>query len=62
MCIVASCCVCVVQVGVLQGAIDEVDSSQPKTVTSHEQPLCAALYNPNFKQVGGLVTELLKCS
>ncbi|XP_067095118.1 WD repeat-containing protein on Y chromosome-like [Osmerus mordax] len=44
--VLASCLV-----GVLQGAIDEVDSSQPKTVTSHEQPLCAALYNPNFKQV-----------
>ncbi|XP_041112477.1 WD repeat-containing protein on Y chromosome-like [Polyodon spathula] len=37
-------------IGVLQGAIEDAAASF-KGLTSHEQPLCAALYNSNFKQV-----------
>ncbi|RXM93409.1 Microtubule-associated protein RP/EB family member 1 [Acipenser ruthenus] len=37
-------------IGVLQGAIEDAEASF-KGLTSHEQPLCAALYNSNFKQV-----------
>ncbi|MGH0140357.1 UNVERIFIED_CONTAM: hypothetical protein FKN15_048107 [Acipenser sinensis] len=37
-------------IGVLQGAIEDAEASF-KGLTSHEKPLCAALYNSNFKQV-----------
>ncbi|XP_058848143.1 WD repeat-containing protein on Y chromosome-like [Acipenser ruthenus] len=37
-------------IGVLQGAIEDAEASF-KGLTSHEQPLCAALYNSNFKEV-----------
>ncbi|MGH0143151.1 UNVERIFIED_CONTAM: hypothetical protein FKN15_034535 [Acipenser sinensis] len=37
-------------IGVLQGAIEDAEASF-KGLTSHEQPLCAALYNSNFKQI-----------
>lgn len=39
-----------VQIGVLHGVVDDVDTVH-KLQTSHEQPLCTALYNTNFKQV-----------
>ncbi|XP_069035623.1 cilia- and flagella-associated protein 337 isoform X2 [Lepisosteus oculatus] len=38
------------QIGVLYGAVEDVEASN-KAATSHEQSLCAALYNSNFKQV-----------
>ncbi|KAK6303613.1 hypothetical protein J4Q44_G00260670 [Coregonus suidteri] len=37
-------------IGVLHGVVDDVDTLH-KLQTSHEQPLCTALYNTNFKQV-----------
>ncbi|XP_038867441.1 WD repeat-containing protein on Y chromosome-like [Salvelinus namaycush] len=37
-------------IGVLHGVVDDVDTVH-KLQTSHEQPLCTALYNTNFKQV-----------
>ena len=42
-------CACV-QIGVLHGAVEHVDTSQ-KLKTSHEHSLCTALYNKNFKLV-----------
>ncbi|XP_036435600.1 WD repeat-containing protein on Y chromosome-like [Colossoma macropomum] len=38
-------------IGVLQGLVDGKDNTMAETVTSHEQPVCAALYNANFRQV-----------
>ncbi|KAM9505112.1 LOW QUALITY PROTEIN: WD repeat-containing protein on Y chromosome-like [Salvelinus alpinus] len=38
-------------IGVLRGSMEDAASSVPTATTSHEQPLCAALYNSNFKQV-----------
>ncbi|CAB1336303.1 unnamed protein product [Coregonus sp. 'balchen'] len=38
------------KIGVLHGVVDDVDTLH-KLQTSHEQPLCTALYNTNFKQV-----------
>ncbi|KAL7885002.1 hypothetical protein AOLI_G00077720 [Acnodon oligacanthus] len=38
-------------IGVLQGVLRGKDKTMAETVTSHEQPLCAALYNANFRQV-----------
>lgn len=32
--------------------MEDANCSVPTATTSHEQPLCAALYNSNFKQVG----------
>ncbi|XP_031659513.1 WD repeat-containing protein 49-like [Oncorhynchus kisutch] len=31
--------------------MEDANCSVPTATTSHEQPLCAALYNSNFKQV-----------
>uniref|UniRef100_A0A8C7JM02 WD repeat-containing protein on Y chromosome n=1 Tax=Oncorhynchus kisutch TaxID=8019 RepID=A0A8C7JM02_ONCKI len=38
-------------IGVLRGSMEDANCSVPTATTSHEQPLCAALYNSNFKQV-----------
>ncbi|KAI4873765.1 hypothetical protein NFI96_010621 [Prochilodus magdalenae] len=37
-------------IGILYGTVDDLHTYN-KLKTSHEQPLCAALYNANFKQV-----------
>nr|XP_014350913.1 PREDICTED: WD repeat-containing protein on Y chromosome-like [Latimeria chalumnae] len=47
-----------VSLGILYGSIEQMEESQ--VVTSHSKPLCAALYNTNFKQVvsgchGGII-------
>lgn len=42
------------QLGVLHGVVDDVDTlEQYNLKTSHEHPLCTAVYNSNFKQVRG---------
>ncbi|KAI4884075.1 hypothetical protein NFI96_030672 [Prochilodus magdalenae] len=39
------------QIGVLYGVVDSKNNTITEAVTSHEKPLCAALYNANFRQV-----------